>query len=239
MHRNGEIEARNRKLGEHIMNKILLPVFIALVLSWSCTLTLAKAKDAPKSRSVKTYSADTNDPQLREKVLTAKRKKRDRDLSRKARAERMKAHEKRLLERQKNRVPREIDEKTAKTIKGGNREQQLKALETQIASEQAKHRKRVARLKKIQELATQTGNEKIITRVKKLKEKEQKRYDRKHGRMDLRKRMLIRRQEGTRPDRRPGRKGANREKSEMSKEAYLEMTKAKAANKDKTKTNKP
>ena len=72
--------------------------------------------------------------------------------------------------------------------KGKEHQQQLKAFERQIEHEEAKHSKRVARLRRIKELARKQGNDKMLARVNKLMEKEQGRYERKvqriQGRID-------------------------------------------------------
>ena len=75
------------------------------------------------------------------------------------------------------------------TGKGKWHQQQLQAVEKQMLHEEAKHLWRVARLKRIRELAE--GDTKTTARVDKLLEKEQKRYDRKRQRMQERKQKIL------------------------------------------------
>jgi len=75
--------------------------------------------------------------------------------------------------------------------KGKGHQQQLKALETQLVHEEAKHRRRVARLHRIRELAIGENDTKTIERVEKLIEKEQQRYVRKQQRMQERRQKIL------------------------------------------------
>lgn len=70
--------------------------------------------------------------------------------------------------------------------RGRGHKQQATAAAKQLVHEKAKHRRRVARLKRIRELAEQQGNTKMVQRVDKLMQKEKTRYRRKMKRMEQR-----------------------------------------------------
>lgn len=71
------------------------------------------------------------------------------------------------------------------TAKGKEHQQQMKALEKQWTHEEAKHRRRVARLNRIRELAAEEGDTKTLERVDQLLQKEQQRYIRMRERMQV------------------------------------------------------
>ena len=72
------------------------------------------------------------------------------------------------------------------TAKGKEHQQQMKALEKQMVHEEAKHRRRVARLNRIRELAAEEGDTKTLERVDQLLQKEQQHYTRMRERMRVR-----------------------------------------------------
>jgi hypothetical protein len=73
----------------------------------------------------------------------------------------------------------------------GQHQQQLTAIEQQMSHEQAKHMDRLARLKRIRELAQQQGDTETLARVDKLLGQEQQRYDAKTRRMTHRKDRVV------------------------------------------------
>ena len=74
--------------------------------------------------------------------------------------------------------------------KGKGLEQQLEALRKQIAHEEAKHNRRLARLRRIQQLGVEHGKKDIADKVNELLEKEQNRYSRKQRLLEKHERML-------------------------------------------------
>lgn len=86
----------------------------------------------------------------------------------------------RRKERQKIRVTR-----------GKGHQQQLKSLKTQMVHEEAKHRRRIARLKRIRELAAEENDTKTVERVAKLLEMELLRHNRKRQRMQEREQKAL------------------------------------------------
>ena len=70
---------------------------------------------------------------------------------------------------------------------GQTHHQQLEAMEKQITQEQAKHNNRLARLRRIRQLAQEQGKNETVERIDKLLEKEQKRFDGKQKRFQQRK----------------------------------------------------
>jgi len=171
------------------MKKVLLLTLTTLVLLWSCGSAFAQ---------------DTN----RAGEQTKKLKKPHKGPKPSTYAERRKASEQRRLQkrRQERRKMRELRRKTiekfkhfsvpnqpgAKTKEAKNPRQQMETLRTQITHERAKHLWRLARLKRIRELATEEKNKDIIKRVDDLQRKEQLRYEQKEQILKMRRRILMR-----------------------------------------------
>jgi len=76
-------------------------------------------------------------------------------------------------------------------VEGKGHQQQLKAVEKQMVHEEAKHRKRIARLKRIQKLAAEEKDTKTAERVAELLEKELQRHNRKRQRIQERKEKVL------------------------------------------------
>jgi hypothetical protein len=74
---------------------------------------------------------------------------------------------------------------------GAQHQQQLTAIEQQLSYEQDKHLDRIARLKRIHELAQQQGDTETLARVDKLIGQEQRLYDLKAQRMMRRKERIV------------------------------------------------
>jgi hypothetical protein len=72
----------------------------------------------------------------------------------------------------------------------------LPLIEQQIAGEEAKHEERLARLKRIQELAKQKNDTQTLERVNNLIEQETKLYDAKNVRLKHRKNRVLEMQKG-------------------------------------------
>jgi hypothetical protein len=92
-------------------------------------------------------------------------------------------------------APPELERFRREIENGMDPQQQLRVLGEQVAREEAKHLKRVARLERIQELASDEASKQVRTRAVVLVRKEQVRYARKRQRLDMRMRMLMRMQE--------------------------------------------
>lgn len=165
------------------MKKVLLSLAIVLVLLWSYEMVFAqgkgkgsggRAKQTEKAqREHKRRRVDANEPskQGKEKRVRGRAPDGVRELvQRKTRRK----------ERQK--IP---------VMKGKEHQQQLQAVEKQMVHEEAKHRKRIARLKRIQELATEEKDTKTAERVAKLLEKELQRHNRKRQRIQERKEKVL------------------------------------------------
>lgn len=157
------------------MKKVLLSLLIVLVLVWNCSEVSAQDKGKAKGpggqekakRERKSRQADANEPseQGKEKRVRGRVPERVRELVQR------KKHRK---ERQKIRVMRG---------KGKGHQQQLKALKAQMVHEEVKHRRRIARLKRIRELAAKENDTKTVERVIKLLKMELRRHERKRQRM--------------------------------------------------------
>ncbi len=163
------------------MKKGLLSLLIVLVLAWSCGTVFAqgKGKGAGRQgkrteklqRKHKSRQADANEPGGQGKEKRVRRQE-----------HRRKQWETRRKERQKIRVTRG---------KGKGHQQQLKSLKTQMVHEEAKHRRRIARLKRIRELAAEENDTKTVERVAKLLEMELLRHNRKRQRMQEREQKAL------------------------------------------------
>jgi hypothetical protein len=161
------------------MKKGLLSLLIVLVLAWSCGTVFAqgKGKGAGRQgkraeklqRKHKSRQADANEPGGQGKEKRVRRQE-----------HRRKQWETRRKERQKIRVTR-----------GKGHQQQLKSLKTQMVHEEAKHRRRIARLKRIRELAAEENDTKTVERVVKLLEMELLRHNHKRKRMQEREQKAL------------------------------------------------
>ncbi len=161
------------------MKKGLLSLLIVLVLAWSCGTVFAqgKGKGAGRQgerteklqRKHKSRQADANEPGGQGKEKRVRRQE-----------HRRKQWEMRRKERQKIRVTR-----------GKGHQQQLKSLKTQMVHEEAKHRRRIARLNRIRELAAEENDTKTVERVAKLLEMELLRHNRKRQRMQEREQKAL------------------------------------------------
>ena len=157
------------------MKKVLLSLAIVLVLLWSYETVFAqgkgkgtggRAKQTEKvQREPKRRQVDANEPSEQGKEKRVRGQAPDR-------VRKFVQRKTRRKERQK--IP---------VIKGKEHQQQLKALETQMVHEEAKHRRRIARLKRIRELAAEENDTKTVERVAKLLQKELLRHNHKRQRI--------------------------------------------------------
>lgn len=163
------------------MKKGLLTFFIVLVLVWSCGTVFAQGKGKGAGgqgkrteklqRKHKSRQVEANEPGGQGKEKRVRRQEHRRELQ-----------EMRRKERQKIRVTRG---------KGKGHQQQLKSLKTQMVHEEAKHRRRIARLKRILELAAEENDTKTVERVAKLLEMELLRHNRKRQHMQEREQKTL------------------------------------------------
>ena len=155
------------------MKKALFAVLIMFFLLWNCGGILAQGPGEGKRLNRKEEQAKRSRKKPRVGQAGAyepdeqARRKRMRELRRKGK-ERFKAG------------------------KGKGLGQQLEAVQKQIAQEEAKHLRRLARLNRIRELAVEGEATDIVKRVDKVRRKEQKRYERRHRLLKLRERILKR-----------------------------------------------
>jgi hypothetical protein len=183
------------KAGEHIMKKVLFSVLVVLVVMWSCSIVLAQGRDKTRGRRGKGWRAER---------VRQKRKGREADANESGGQDKGK----RTRDRKRPRKMREMVRKGKEEFKAGKGiAQRFEAIQKQIAHEKAKYLRRVARMKRIHELALEEGNEDIVKRVDTLRQKEQGRYERKRRILRVRRRRLIQAgEEGVRPPN-VGRKG--------------------------------
>jgi hypothetical protein len=200
------------------MKKACCSVFLVFLVWWSCTKALgqspsgrtgvaAEGEQAAGLDKGSKGSGQTDANDLAKRVEDRRIRPLppagdlDQEQQEKRREQLLKMRRARLEERRKLREEFELQRFGGELGKGTDPQQQLKTLEAQMAQEEAKHLKRVARLSRIQKLAAESASKQIITRAEVVMRKEQMRYARKCQRFDMRRRMLLRMQE--RRQRRP------------------------------------
>jgi hypothetical protein len=209
-----------KKAGEQIMKKALFSVLIVLFLLWNFGAVSAqgagkgkgvnkKEEQAKKLRGKnRGGEAGAYEPGAREKRKQVRKKKEFDRL----REDRLKKREMRLKGKGK-----------FKAGKGKSREQQLESLRKRFAHEEAKHNRRLARLRRIQQLGVEHGKKNIADKVAKLLQKEENRYSRKKRLLERHERMLSigRSPKARRPrDKNVGEKGGQDVKKRFHKEKY-------------------
>jgi len=211
------------------MKKILFLYFIVMVVFWSCGLASAKqagqGKDDHAEKSRRKAIQDKTD-QIRSKGFKADanrpsgkgERKHFRDESQRQ-TQRGKREKLRQMRRQAE-GESQARGKVEKSEELKKHQQQLSAFKTQALEEEAKHRKRLARLERIRQLAVEENSTEIIERVDKLLEKQQQRYERKRQR--IRMRIEKSEQKASQPDEessagKPKRTAGKRDKKEKAK----------------------
>lgn len=162
------------------MKKAVFSVLITLFLLWNYGGIFAQG--AGEGKRINRKEEQANRP--RKKVRGSQAGTRERG----ARAKRKRTREQKQLEMQKA----EGLKSRGSRRKGKGLGQQLESVRKQIVQEQAKHFRRLARLKRIRELAMEDEATDIVKRVDNLLGKEQRRYDHKQRLLKLHERMLKR-----------------------------------------------
>ena len=207
------------------MKKALFSV-IVLVLLWNCGTVFTQEegkgketdeqdKQTRKAREIgKGWQADANELRRQVESRRSRIKERQREQRQMRREELLRIRELRRSER-----GQDVNQPAGKLGKDKDYQQRLETLQTQMAHEEAKHLRRIARLKRIRELAV--GEASTIARVDKLMQKEQLRYDRKQQQMRVRMRMLTRMQERGPKALRPGeRRERERRRTNVRRQTY-------------------
>ena len=189
------------------MKKIILSLLIALVLSWSCEMVFAKEKGGGKSGGGQ--KADADKPADKSEQVRKQKREKDRERKQEQWNEQKKerVREMKRKGKEKSRAGKDVGELADRTKKGKARvksvekdagkgvgvekgagkgkrhQQQMTAIGKQMLREDAKHRKRLVRLRRIRVLAVKEGATKVVERVDKLLGKERQRYERKLQRM--------------------------------------------------------
>ena len=176
------------------MKNSLLLFVIALALFIS---TASAAQDS-KSATMKERIREIQKKSMRRRPPRVNRERRDEELrklqslSKEDRRKRLQElRDKGILEMEALRAARAKDG-GINPAKGTFGQQSLETLTKQLADEEAKHLKRLAKLSRIRELSTKAKAQKTLGRVKKLIIKEQFRYSNKLRRLQNRKRMFER-----------------------------------------------
>jgi biopolymer transport protein ExbB/TolQ len=169
-----------QNLGVNPMKKVLLTFLIIIALSWIYDVSSAKGEGAGGQENKRSEKF--------QKEGRAKGKAVEKDSNN---IDKSKMDEGIGKGRNKDEAAGEVvgrgkekgKAKEIVTAKGKEHQQQMKALEKRLTHEEAKHRRRVARLNRIRELAAEQGDTKTLERVDKLLQMEQQHYTRKGERM--------------------------------------------------------
>ena len=173
------------------MKKTILFMLTLIFAASICSQLFAETGGDQSKREVlkkqNALQADSNVPALGRKVRRpARMRKRDRKEAI--------AGEERLHRRQRNEQIRQM-----------NNQPQIQAISEKMAKEVAKHRKRVARLNRIRQLALEQGETKTVERVDSMLRKENQRHSKKSSKILIKERV---------PGRRPQLRGDGRRKTE-------------------------
>jgi hypothetical protein len=224
------------------MKRFLLSVLMGLALLWSCSAAFAQTEGkVPGGENKPTRTARRIgrgnvqiDPNQVPRRVGAKRvpnigRERMPELQGKQREQLLKMREIRQKKIGKATGGRDAGLPGDEPGAGTAYQQRAKALETQIAHEKAKNMRRIARLNRIKKLASEESSKEILTRIQALIQKEQLRYTRKHERMQMRKRTLLRIQE-RRGNMQPLDKRRLREETRRAIEKRASMRKSRGEN---------
>ncbi len=176
-----------KKAGERIMKKALFSVLIVLFLLWNFGVVFAQ--EAGEGKGI-------NKREEQAKKLRGKNRGGEAGAYEPgAREKRKQVRKKKEFDRLRQELPkkREMGLKGKgkfKAGKGKSREQQLEAIRKQIAHEEAKHNRRLARLRRIQQLGVEYGKKDIADKAGNLLQKEQQRYDHKQRVLKRQERVL-------------------------------------------------
>lgn len=179
--------------GGHIMKKIQVALIVVLVLCWSCGVAFCKAEGKDKEGKGKSASAEKQTESVESKS-GAKKAAVPKPRGGASREERMRKLRERVKREGGGRELREKGlkgkekaeaEKSIREKRGRLHERQLGALTKKMAHEEIKHRKRLARLTRIRQLAVSKGNTETVARVDKLIAKQRIRYGRKVRRISI------------------------------------------------------
>ncbi|MHC4499255.1 MAG: hypothetical protein ACYS21_09115 [Planctomycetota bacterium] len=186
------------------MRKVLFSLLVVVVALWDYGETLGQTAVGDDARLLQEGRVggarrDVNDPRWQAEQERIRALARDRELAReqheKRRQELLKMRRETFDRGKRPTATPELERFRREIENGMDPQQQLRVLGEEVAREEAKHLKRVARLERIQELASDEAPKQILTRAVVLVRKEQVRYARKRQRLDMRMRMLMRMQE--------------------------------------------
>jgi seryl-tRNA synthetase len=167
-----------------------LVLFIVL-LAYAAVIAQGKERGGGGGQQQKTEKVGQSEKQAKSEANEQSEKGKQREVQTQERTrDRKRGREEPTAEQkeQQKQKQKQIQEKAAQAkekgqeaekLKAGGKEhqQQLKALDEQLAHEQGKHADRVARLERMRELAAAEGDTKTVARIDKLAEKEQQRFD--------------------------------------------------------------
>ncbi len=175
------------------MKRVLLASLVLFIvfLAYAAVIAQGKERGGGGGQQQKTEKVGQSEKQAKSEANEQSEKGKQREVQTQERTrDRKRGREEPTAEQkeQQKQKQKQIQEKAAQAkekgketekLKAGGKEhqQQLKALDEQLAHEQAKHADRVARLERMRELAAAEGDTKTVARIDKLAEREQQRFD--------------------------------------------------------------
>ena len=180
------------------MKRVVLSVFIMVVLVWSCSVAFCRggARGGGGQRGSAIRQGRAMPRQGGERTRTWERtREREKARERKKAQEREKVQEREKAQERERTQKRErtrerIKDKTFSEGKG--RQRQMRAFERQMRQDEAKHRWRLARLKRIRRLAAKAENSEVTKQVEKLMIMERDRYERRLGKISQKMERILR-----------------------------------------------
>jgi inner centromere protein len=172
------------------MKPVLFASLVLFIVLLACTAVLAqgKGKGGGGGQQQKTEKVGQSEKQAKSEVQKPSEGIREDKGQSKEQRDRKRGREEPTAEQKEQQKQKQIQEKAAQVKEKGQEaeklkaagkehQQQLKALDEQLAHEQGKHADRVSRLQRMRELAVAEGDTKTVARIDKLAEKEQQRFD--------------------------------------------------------------
>ena len=162
------------------MRKILVSLIVLFVSAWSSCAAFAKNPGEGPGKQKKEAVKVKKEGRTKAEGVLGKTKEDRPDRPKRSRGKQYKKDQESKAKKPAGQVEAETAKGERKAAgKGKGFQQQAKAFDRQLAHEENKHQKRLAKFKRISELAEKAGKTKTVERVNKLLAKEQQRYERK------------------------------------------------------------
>jgi len=178
------------------MKKAILSVFIIATLVWCCGPVFGKGggKGGGGQRGLAFPKRvmpirQKEKEQQAEKGKSSDEAEQSRDRDRDRERERMREAKQERVEKANEKGKEEAEEKVGGI--GREHQKQLRTFERQMRREEAKHRWRVAKMKRIRQLAVESGNSGTVERVDQLLKNERYHYEHKLGKINQKREKVL------------------------------------------------